>query len=105
MSDFEYIDHDETPCPKCGGDTRTRDCTAIDCEEGYYHDCGEDCCCCLQPKPNRACDECGGHGFMHWCPTCGWDLNFNHYINGKDEREMKGFRGIGTAKGIAECGE
>lgn len=39
-----------TDCWNCGG-------------SGYsHHDCGEDCCACLDPEPNVPCDVCGGKG-------------------------------------------
>jgi len=32
-----------------------------DCEEGYsYHDCGDDTCCCINPKFNVTCYTCNG---------------------------------------------
>ena len=33
---------------------------------GYYHDCGEDTCCCLDPDEDDlfVCDSCGGSGFV-----------------------------------------
>jgi hypothetical protein len=54
MSTDPYFSQDEfedwIDCWKCGG-------------EGYTdHDCGEDCCCCLNPEPNVRCDECDGKG-------------------------------------------
>ena len=47
------------PCEQCGGD-------------GVYgHDCGEDCCCCLDPEENEECDLCVGRGyFMHCAGNC-----------------------------------
>lgn len=37
-------------CWNCGG-------------EGYsHHDCGEDCCACLEPEDNVRCDICHGKG-------------------------------------------
>lgn len=30
--------------------------------EGGWHDCGEDCCCCLVPEINEVCNECKGKG-------------------------------------------
>lgn len=85
MDDYEIC---EDSCPKCGHEyTHTRDCNARDCEDGYYHDCGEDCCCCAYPEPNQRCDECGGHGVLVWCPKCGWDLLQKLYINGKPSGE------------------
>jgi hypothetical protein len=32
--------------------------------EGFFHDCGEDTCCCLRPERDYCypCEECGGTG-------------------------------------------
>lgn len=40
---------------------------------GGFHDCGEDCCCCLDPDDdlNEGCPECGGHGEYLVCPDAG----------------------------------
>ena len=88
IEDYDYdVEAGDTSCPKCGGETRARRCSS--CEDGYSdsdHDCGEDVCCCLNPEPGR-CSECLGKGHLEWCPTCGWDLMENCYINGRDERE------------------
>jgi len=34
------------------------------CDEGYFHDCGEDTCCCLDPEADDLvpCEVCHGHG-------------------------------------------
>lgn len=48
-------------CPVCGADMEWVDCW-YGCDEGYFHDCGEDCCCCLEPEPNQPCPECHGVG-------------------------------------------
>jgi hypothetical protein len=37
-------------CWQCGGEGTTG------------HDCGEDCCCCLNPYDNVVCDICHGKG-------------------------------------------
>jgi hypothetical protein len=37
--------------------------------EGGFHDCGEDCCPCLEPELNELCEECDGEG--GW--VCGCD--------------------------------
>lgn len=82
MNDWEYsLEY----CPKCGATAAQQDCTAIDCEDGYIHDCGEDCCCCLDPEPNFACEECHGRGGHLWCRACGWDLYEKRYLNGRSE--------------------
>ena len=59
----------EEVCAKCGGDVHWEDC--YNCEEGYsHHDCGEDCCACLNPLPNIPCDICNGEGGWWKCLSC-----------------------------------
>lgn len=57
-------------CARCGSSV---DWTACDqCEDGYsYHDCGEDCCACLDPEPNVPCDLCHGAGGWWQCLSSG----------------------------------
>ena len=57
-------------CPRCGLPTERVECW--DCSgEGYtHHDCGEDCCCCLDPEPNVTCGTCGGDGGWSECADC-----------------------------------
>ena len=91
MSAYPYDDEyeesvGEKSCPKCNSETRSRQCNS--CEDGFSeldHDCGDDTCCCLNPRPGR-CSDCEGRGWHNWCPTCGWDLLEGGYINGVDER-------------------
>lgn len=65
--DYDTIDR---CCPDCIKPLVQRDC---DCADGFsHHDCGEDCCCCLNPEPNVTCADCGGTGFKRWCPECGY---------------------------------
>ena len=75
----------DDPCPKCGELMYTQPC-GHGCEDGYYHDCGEDCCCCADPYPNVPCSECRGTGNHVWCRNCGWDAVGKEFLNGKDER-------------------
>ena len=59
----------EEVCAKCGGDVDWEEC--YNCEEGYsYHDCGEDCCACIDPQPNVICDICHGKGGWYRCYSC-----------------------------------
>lgn len=38
------------------------------CEDGYsHHECGEDSCCCPDPKNNVKCDICNGNGGRFIC--------------------------------------
>jgi hypothetical protein len=48
--ELEWVD-----CDQCGGDGMGD------------HDCGEDCCPCLDPEPNEPCAQCRGAGGWHWC--------------------------------------
>lgn len=83
--DIEYA---ETECPKCGSwEVYQRDCQY--CEEGYSdHDCGDDCCCCLEPENNVVCDMCEGRGYHKWCRNCGWDLLEKRFLSKKYEDEF-----------------
>jgi hypothetical protein len=91
--DIEYMDDDieyyEGVCPNCGEwNVVQRPCR--ECEDGFsHHDCGEDCCCCLDDSPNVKCDSCNGKGFHRWCTNCAWDLIENKFLNGKDERPIR----------------
>src|SRR4051812_35672501 len=35
-----------------------------------HHECGEDCCMCLDPEPNVRCDVCNGKGGWLRCYGC-----------------------------------
>jgi hypothetical protein len=49
-------------CPVCGNYMEWADCWAC-FGAGGHHDCGEDCCCCLDREEiTRDCDECNGEG-------------------------------------------
>lgn len=55
-------------CPRCGEES----IWWIDCPNcggsGFSsHDCGEDCCVCIDPEPNVVCDWCGGKGGHEVC--------------------------------------
>lgn len=61
-------DPDDDPiCPRCGCCSQVwHECE--NCDEGWSgHDCGEDCCCCLNPTDNIRCDICGGKGGWYVC--------------------------------------
>ena len=57
-------------CNTCGTEKQWVDC--YNCGgEGYSdHDCGEDCCCCLNPENNVTCDICEGEGDYKVCLHC-----------------------------------
>lgn len=61
MSDYipPYLVADDEP-----GEDR-EECWACN-GEGYYHDCGEDTCCCADPESDDLvrCAECGGRGTL-----------------------------------------
>jgi hypothetical protein len=50
---YDAYESDPETCGACDG-------------EGYYHDCGEDTCCCLNPEEDDCfpCEECGGTGYL-----------------------------------------
>jgi len=48
-------------CPQHGSDVHWQDCGS--CHEGFTgHECGEDTCCCADPRPNVVCTVCEGAG-------------------------------------------
>lgn len=48
---------------KMFGDESEEWVDCYNCIDGYsHHDCGEDVCCCLNPKDNVICDVCDGDG-------------------------------------------
>lgn len=50
--------------PENDGDAETVDCWECN-GEGGYHDCGEDCCMCVdQERVTHECSTCGGSGFV-----------------------------------------
>lgn len=56
-------------CTVCGAELCWTDC--YNCEEGLsHHNCGEDCCCCLDPELNVTCNICDGEGGWNACPNC-----------------------------------
>jgi hypothetical protein len=63
-------DHDEpATCPECGADLEWADCWQCH-GEGGWHDCGEDCCCCLDKETiDVECDICEGEGGYLQCDS------------------------------------
>ncbi len=65
--------YDEQPiCPECEYELAWECCYQCDGSSVYGHDCGEDCCACLEPEENEPCDECSGIGGWYYCanPQC-----------------------------------
>jgi hypothetical protein len=59
---------DHETCPRCKCCSREWErCDHCGGEGVYGHDCGEDCCCCLDPEDNIPCDVCGGKGGWWMC--------------------------------------
>jgi hypothetical protein len=54
-------------CQHCGWELERELCDQCDGEGLYGHDCGEDCCPCLDPEDNEPCDLCGGEGGWWVC--------------------------------------
>ena len=57
----------ECQCARCGSSMSFDECETCGGEGLDGHDCGEDCCMCLDPEPNMRCDSCRGAGYF---PTC-----------------------------------
>lgn len=54
-------------CKRCGSSMTFEACEH--CDGGGFdgHECGEDCCSCADPWPNRVCNICGGKGGSYIC--------------------------------------
>lgn len=64
-------------CPDCGQEMDWEECGLCDDAGFAGHDCGEDCCPCLDPEPNERCEQCEGIG--------GWWLCTNTDCKGDDD--------------------
>lgn len=54
-------------CPVCGSDFEWEDCWQCH-GDGGFHDCGEDCCCCLDKEEITVdCEVCKGEGGYRIC--------------------------------------
>lgn len=59
---------DRAICRRCGCcEVVWKDCVHCGGKGLDGHDCGEDCCCCLDPEENLRCDMCEGRGGWKWC--------------------------------------
>lgn len=68
---YEPDDEYGPTCSICGCELELDDESCWQCHgEGGWHDCGEDCCCCLDKEEiTEECDECGGTGKQWYCPN------------------------------------
>lgn len=58
---------DGVMCARCGGDAGWLSCANCGGERYSHHECGEDCCCCVNPEDNVLCDWCDGAGGSWHC--------------------------------------
>lgn len=64
---MSYGDDDYDYCPICGSALELESCWQCH-GEGGWHDCGEDCCCCLvKDEITVDCDVCDGDGYYLQC--------------------------------------
>jgi hypothetical protein len=67
-------------CPACGSELDWVPCWHCH-GEGGFHDCGEDCCCCLDKEEiTEDCGECDGRGRL---PVCHNAANHATTIGGR----------------------
>jgi hypothetical protein len=78
-------DEDDPYCELCGGVMDYEDCNECGGSGYSYHDCREDCCCCLEPEDNVKCEQCNGEGGWWYCP----DAADNEHIIALRERDMR----------------
>lgn len=60
----------ERVCASCDDEKEWVDCWNCGGEGMSDHDCGEDCCCCLNPEDNVPCDVCDAAGGWYACRNC-----------------------------------
>jgi hypothetical protein len=60
----------EAPMCECGSEKFWRECWDCGGEAYTHHDCGEDCCCCLDPEDNVLCETCEGACGWYQCSQC-----------------------------------
>ncbi|MDJ1494182.1 hypothetical protein QNI19_14660 [Cytophagaceae bacterium DM2B3-1] len=75
MSDWHYTDD---ACPHCGEEAvRWRNCDNILCDDGSVDnalDNEEDFL--LEGVSFSTCPECKGKGIIHWCASCGREIDY-----------------------------
>lgn len=71
MDDDDTVEHDDEPCPNCGGQVLWAPCTQ--CEDGFI-DVYDDDPLWYDEDDVEPCHECNGKGYHKWCSKCGYDL-------------------------------
>lgn len=68
IGDHPHDGKDYEPCcARCGSSVDWQDCEECGGEGYVDHDCGEDCCACLNPEDNVPCDCCRGNTGWYRC--------------------------------------
>lgn len=71
---MDYYDDSDDSCPRCGHTpTRYRDCSVLDCEDGFISLYDDDPLW-YDEDETEMCRECYGTGVERWCPACGLNL-------------------------------
>jgi hypothetical protein len=66
----EDVERQYPLCSTCGAGVEPIECETCGGEQVDGHDCGEDCCMCLDPEDNLQCDTCQGKGGWWRCEVC-----------------------------------
>lgn len=77
MTEQRTIEQRLAECRKIGHFVQNVGCWQCGGEGFSDHDCGEDCCCCLNPENNVRCDICEGKGGYEVCLTCNPDTDYD----------------------------
>ena len=81
----------EGQCARCGSSIDFARCGNCDEFGNSHHDCGEDCCACLDPDENNVrCDWCGGTGGSWHCISTR-DYCLAHPMAGREQVESTAF--------------
>lgn len=77
MNDIDHQVDDETACPACKKPfIHYSFCPELGCDGGVIDEY-EDDAINYGPGSFTTCRECGGAGFIYWCPGCGANITFS----------------------------
>jgi hypothetical protein len=73
----------DVQCARCGSTIVREDCAMCGGDGVDGHDCGEDCCMCVDPEDNIRCDFCRGEG-SYWLCLSSFDHCQAHPMPGRE---------------------
>ena len=88
MTDDDFWEHLDTPCPNCGAHAvRSKSCEEWDCDDGWIDEHEDDPINFAPGEEYVMCDECCGTGNVTWCTKCGCDITRREYLEERRKRK------------------